>query len=164
MTTPCRNKILETSKQGMDTILKFHSLISDFPFFSFFYQRFEIIWQHNNVRVDKWNADWQGCVKYFVLVRGDKCAVIKIMKFVIRESLTPIKFFHVVFKNTYIKATIDSLVLKNFTLCKMKCIVVSATILSLNIWAKQQYFFSFRQVHFQIWHLRIITMLLIFNQ
>ena len=30
---PCHSQIFETSKQGMRAILKFHSLISDFPFF-----------------------------------------------------------------------------------------------------------------------------------
>ena len=34
--TPCHSQIFETSKQGMRAILKFHSLISDFPFFVFF--------------------------------------------------------------------------------------------------------------------------------
>ena len=36
-TTPCHSEIFETSKQGMRAILKFHSLISDFPFFFFFF-------------------------------------------------------------------------------------------------------------------------------
>ena len=35
-TTSCHSQIFETSKQGMRAILKFHSLISDFPFFCFF--------------------------------------------------------------------------------------------------------------------------------
>ena len=33
--TPCHSQIFETSMQGMRAILKFHSLISDFPFFVF---------------------------------------------------------------------------------------------------------------------------------
>ena len=35
--TPCHSQIFETSKQGMRAILKFHSLISDFSFFVFFF-------------------------------------------------------------------------------------------------------------------------------
>ena len=35
-TTHFHSQIFETSKQGMRAILKFHSLISDFPFFCFF--------------------------------------------------------------------------------------------------------------------------------
>ena len=53
--TPCHSQIFETSKQGMRSILKFHSLISDFPFFVFLLLLFLFLKlnRNNNVREDK---------------------------------------------------------------------------------------------------------------